>query len=220
MLLRRLASVSFPIALAAILTGCGTSDPKPSAATAAASPAKAASSTPIAADAVFNAGDVAFAQGMIPHHQQAVSMSEIALDPTRKASAAVTALATRIKGAQGPEIELMTSWLAAWNQPIMAGMAPGETMPAGATMPAMAGMKDEPMEGMMSSAEMDSLSKASGPEFDKAWLTMMVRHHNGAVTMSKTLQTSGKNADAKTLAGKIITAQMAEIDEMNKLVNG
>ena len=80
------------------------------------------------------------------------------------------------------------------------------------------GMDMEGMDGMMSAEDMTALAKGSGPEFDKLWLTMMFKHHDGAITMSKTVQTYGQSAGVKTLAGKIITAQMAEIDEMNKLV--
>jgi hypothetical protein len=65
----------------------------------------------------FNDADVTFAQGMIPHHQQAIEMADIALDPATGASAQVRDLATRIKAGQDPEIQLMTGWLAAWGQP-------------------------------------------------------------------------------------------------------
>jgi uncharacterized protein (DUF305 family) len=220
-----------PAVASIALTGCGSSSPTTSntsktfvtVAAAAPNPETTPVSVPVVVNAAFNAGDVAFAQGMIPHHQQAVEMAEMALDPARKAGPAVTDLANRIKGAQGPEIALMTSWLTAWNQPFMAGMKPGETMPRGATMPTMAGMEEMDMgamDGMMSAEDMTALAKASGPEFNKLWLTMMVTHHDGAITMSKTAQTAGQSADVKTLAGTIITAQMGEIDEMNKLLTG
>ncbi len=214
-----------PAVAAIALTACGSSSGTKSTTTETIGTVAAAQSpetTPVVVDAAFNKGDVTFAQGMIPHHQQAVEMADMALDPARKAGPAVIDLATRIQGAQGPEIALMNSWLTAWNQPVMAGMKPGETMVPGASMDGMdmEGMEMGAMEGMMSAADMTALSKASGPEFDKMWLTMMVKHHDGAITMSKTVQTDGQSADVKTLAGKIISAQMAEIDEMNKLVGG
>lgn len=228
---QRFAIFAVPAVAAIALSGCGSSSgTKLTARDAVAAAAEAPSTTettavaaPEVVDAVFNEGDVTFAQGMIPHHQQAVEMADIALDPARKAGPAVIDLATRIKGAQGPEIALMNSWLTAWKQPVMAGMKPGETTPPGATMPPMEGMDIEGMDmegmdGMMSAEDMTALAKGSGPEFDKLWLTMMVKHHDGAITMSKTVQTDGQSAGVKTLAGKIITAQMAEIDEMNKLV--
>jgi uncharacterized protein (DUF305 family) len=204
MLFRRLAStalsIALPVTLAIGLTACGTSS--------GAKVSAAKSTDTLATNASFNSGDVTFAQGMIPHHQQAVSMAEIALDPTRQAGPAVLDLATRIKGAQSPEIELMTSWLTAWNRPLAAETG----------MKGMEGMEGMETEGMMSGTEMNALAKATGSEFDKMWLTMMVRHHDGAVAMSKTVQANGKSADVKELAGKIIAAQMIEIAEMNKLV--
>lgn len=175
-------------------------------------PADAAADT-IPADATFNAGDVTFAQGMIPHHQQAVEMATIALDPARKAGTAVKDLATRIQGAQDPEIQLMTGWLKEWGQPVneMAGMDHSNM-----DMDDMAGMPG--MEGMMTAAEMTGLEAATGPAFDKLWLDMMIRHHQGAVTMSNTAETNGKAAVVKELAAKIVSAQEGEIAEMQKLL--
>lgn len=140
-------------------------------------------------------------------------MAIIAVDPARNAGASVKGLATRIQGAQGPEIQLMTGWLAEWGQPVdeMAGMD-HSNMDA-ADMEAMPGM-----EGMMTAAEMTGLEAATGPAFDKLWLDMMIRHHQGAVTMSKTAETDGKAAAVKELAGKIVAAQEGEIAEMQKLL--
>ena len=215
---------AFPLMLALTLGACSSSSD--SAATDPATkavvddsagsetiPADIVAADTIPADAEFNADDVTFAQGMIPHHQQAVEMSTIALDPERNAGAEVKDLATRIQGAQDPEIQLMTGWLTEWGQPVdaMTGMEGMEGMETG-DMPG--------MEGMMSSDEMTGLEAATGPAFDKLWLDMMVRHHQGAVTMSKTAQTDGKAAVVKELAGKIISAQEAEIAEMSKVLAG
>ena len=215
---------AFPLMLALTLGACSSSSD--SAATDPATeavvddsagsetiPADIVAADTIPADAEFNANDVTFAQGMIPHHQQAVEMSTIALDPERNASAEVKDLATRIQGAQDPEIQLMTGWLTEWGQPVdaMTGMEGMEGMATG-DMPG--------TEGMMSLDEMTGLEAANGPAFDKLWLDMMVRHHQGAVTMSKTAQTDGKAAVVKELAGKIISAQEAEIAEMSKVLAG
>ena len=215
---------AFPLTLALTLGACASSsdsaanDPATEAvvddsAGSETIPADIVAADTIPADAEFNADDVTFAQGMIPHHQQAVEMSTIALDPERNAGAEVKDLATRIQGAQDPEIQLMTGWLTEWGQPVdaMTGMEGMEGMETG-DMPG--------MEGMMSSDEMTGLEAASGPAFDKLWLDMMVRHHQGAVTMSKTAQTDGKAAVVKELAGKIISAQEAEIAEMSKVLAG
>ncbi len=224
---RSIAIVALPFTLVLTLGACSSSSSDTAATDTAAEtvsvdttpvdttpvdsvPADAAAADTIPADAAFNAGDVTFAQGMIPHHQQAVEMATIALDPARDAGTAVKDLAKRIQGAQDPEIKLMTGWLAEWGQPVdgMGGMSMD-----------MDDMADMPgMEGMMTAAEMTGLEAATGPAFDKLWLDMMVRHHQGAVTMSKTAETDGKAAVVKELAAKIVSAQEGEIAEMQKLL--
>ncbi len=217
MKLRAITLTALPLSLVLTLGACSSSNnaasdttPKSvsvdSIATESVAAGAAAADT-IPASAVFNAGDVTFARGMIPHHQQAVEMSRIALDPARNAGAKVMDLATRIQGAQDPEIQLMTGWLKEWGQPVEGPSMGGMDM---ANMPG--------MEGMMTAAEMTGLQAATGPAFDKLWLDMMVRHHQGAVAMSKTAETDGKATDVKELAGKIISAQESEIAEMQKLL--
>jgi uncharacterized protein (DUF305 family) len=166
----------------------------------------ACSSTPPApapaafVDAAHAPADVAFAQGMIPHHQQAVAMSRLA--DTRAASPEVRALAARIEDEQGPEIDRMTTMLTAWGAP--AGQPMG-----------MSGMA-----GMMGPQEMADLVGASGPAFDRAFLTMMIAHHTGAVQMAQTELAQGTNPQARQLAQAIIAAQQAEIAEMQGLLQG
>lgn len=205
------AIAALPLAFA--LASCGSSAPSSDTESpdSVASAGAAGSTDSIPADAAFNKGDVVFAQNMIPHHQQAVEMSTIALDPARKAGPEVKDLATRIQGAQDSEIKLMTGWLEAWGQPADS-MAGKEDM-EGHDMADMAGM-----EGMMTADEMKSLGASSAADFDKMWLTMMIRHHEGAIAMGKTEQTEGKNPEAKALAGKIVTAQEGEIAEMKQLL--
>ena len=218
---RALMLAALPLSLALVLGACSSSSDSAASDTTTAVvaadtggsetvPADAVAADTIAADAAFNAGDVTFAQGMIPHHQQAVEMATIALDPARSAGSKVKDLATRIQGAQDPEIELMTGWLTEWGQP--------ENGMGGRSVDGkdMADMPD--MEGMMTADEMTGLEAATGPAFDKLWLDMMVRHHQGAVAMSKTAKTDGKAAVVKELAGKIISAQEAEIAEMKQLL--
>ncbi len=187
-------------------------------------PATSAPATSPAASTItavgFNAADETFAERMIPHHQQAVAMADLALAGKADASAAVKDLAARIKGAQGPEIGMMQGWLTMWGAPMMTGattpMVSAGEMPMNST--ATSATADTPMDGMMSAADLASLAAASGTSFDTMWLTMMVEHHHGAITMSMTEQQSGANPDAKTLAGTIINAQNAEIAEMNTLL--
>ena len=151
-----------------------------------------------------NAGDVTFAQQMIPHHSQALDMAKLV--PSRSTNTKVLDLASRIEKAQDPEIRQMRSWLTAWG----AGM-PGMTQEP---MPGMSGS----MPGMMSDADLKQLQAAKGAEFDKMWLDMMIKHHQGAIDMAKTELTKGGNADAKALAQKIIDAQQTEITEMQGLL--
>ncbi|MFI7119415.1 DUF305 domain-containing protein [Amycolatopsis sp. NPDC049868] len=149
-----------------------------------------------------NADDIAFAQQMIEHHGQALDMS--GLVPSRSTNPQVIDLASRIEKAQDPEIQQMKNWLAAWG----AGPAASSGMP----------MDHGSMSGMMTEAEMKELGQAKGADFDKMWLGMMIRHHQGAVDMAKTELAKGSNAEAKALAQKIIDAQEAEIREMQGLL--
>jgi uncharacterized protein (DUF305 family) len=150
------------------------------------------------ATAGHNAQDAMFAQMMIPHHQQAITMAKQA---TAKASSPeVKKLAAQIENAQQPEIDKMTGWLRTW----------------GASMPSPGGMHMG--EGMMSEKDMKKLDTLSGKAFDKAFLQMMIKHHEGAVTMAKTEQAQGSNVDAKALAGSIISSQSAEITTMRNLL--
>jgi uncharacterized protein (DUF305 family) len=154
----------------------------------------------------FNEADVTFAQGMIAHHEQAIEMAEIALDPTVGARAEVTELATRIRDAQGTEIDQMTSWLDAWGRPTTMDTSGGHDM--------------ESMDGMMSAEDMDRLGTLTGSEFDTAWLQMMIEHHEGAIAQSEDAKADGTNPDVAVLADAIIAAQSAEIDTMQGLLGG
>jgi uncharacterized protein (DUF305 family) len=157
-------------------------------------------------DGTPNEADVTFAQGMIPHHEQAIEMAEIALDPAVGAGAEVTDLATRIRDAQDPEIETMRGWLAAWGEEEMADMAEDEHAEHG-------------MEGMMSADDLAELEQQTGAAFDRAWLEGMVRHHEGAIAMSETVKTDGRLSEVQALADTIISAQQKEIDEMQGLLD-
>lgn len=151
-----------------------------------------------------NDADVLFAQSMIPHHEQAIEMADIALDPTVDASAEVVALAEQIKGAQDPEIQQMTEWLESWDEPVAMDSSGGHDMSS--------------MKGMMSASEMDALGEKTGTDFDRAWMEMMIEHHEGAISMAETVKKDGENSQVKKLADAIISGQQAEIDEMKKLL--
>lgn len=148
-----------------------------------------------------NAADVEFAQGMIPHHEQAIEMAELA--SSRARSDQVKDLAERIQAAQDPEIETMKGWLEDWDEPAEPSMDHG-------------GSTDG---GMMAEAEMVDLEGASGEAFDQLFLEMMTKHHQGAVDMAEREVSEGKFADAKELAERIIDTQQAEIEEMDELLS-
>ncbi|MDH6627718.1 uncharacterized protein (DUF305 family) [Streptomyces sp. LBL] len=151
--------------------------------------------------------DVDFATEMIQHHRQAVAMADLAADGA--SAPEVKSLATKIKGAQDPEIKTMSGWLTSWGEEVPEDMS---------SMPGMEHDMSSAMPGMMSSEDMGKLKKASGAEFDKMFLDMMVQHHEGAVEMAKTEKAKGKYGPATKLADDVITAQTAEIGQMNKML--
>lgn len=156
------------------------------------------SAAPASAD--HNGSDTMFVQGMIPHHAQAVEMSDIMLEK-QGIDAGITALATKIKAAQAPEIEKMTAWLKDWNEPTQ---APG----------------GHSMTGMMSGEDLSQLDAAQGTDAAKLFLRQMIAHHEGAVEMANAEVRSGKNAEAIQLAKDIAASQADEIEEMKALLAG
>ncbi|WFE27003.1 DUF305 domain-containing protein [Solwaraspora sp. WMMD791] len=192
------------IAVAALATGCGDATSHDGGHTT--SPSAAAGSSPAA---LHNQADISFAQGMIPHHQQAVEMAEVA--SSRAGDPQVKALAADIAAAQGPEIETMTTWLTEWGAPLPTedpdphGGAHGEA---------------HDMPGMMTGQEMAALADAEGDQFDRMFLEMMIRHHEGAVEMAAIEQQQGRHPAAKALAEKIHADQTSEIALMRDLLDG
>lgn len=170
-----------------------------------------------------NQADVSFAQAMIPHHAQAIEMAELALE--RADSPQVKDIANRIAQAQGPEIETMTTWLQAWDAELPptgqadqgheghGGMEPGDMDPGDMERGDMG-----QMPGMMDPQQMGRLGQATGAEFDRQFLQMMIRHHQGAIEMAETELAKGRNAEAKQLAQEIIDAQQTEIRAMQALL--
>ena len=204
----RFRSTVIPAALLSavlVLTGCGGDSQTPghdmgSTNKNTATPSMIA--TPAAGE--HNAADIAFATNMIPHHAQAIEMSDMAAEQAHNAE--VKELASKIKAAQAPEINQMSGWLTGWGEPV-----PDTSMSGGGM-----GMDGD----MMTEEEMSALHEASGTDFDRMWLEMMIKHHQGAVAMATTELKSGSNADAKDLAQNIITSQKAEIEEMQQLRGG
>ncbi|WP_218007077.1 DUF305 domain-containing protein [Microtetraspora fusca] len=214
--------IVLPVAAGAValtmLAGCSGSGtdaaaPSPSASavsdsdSAAASPSAVASETP-SADAEpsespsdsgdpgdgagHNDADVSFAKMMIPHHLQAIDMAGLAR--TQAGDQWIRDLAAKITEAQDPEIRTMKGWLDGWGE---------EPLP-----------RDHAMPGMLSKAEIDKLAKADGSPFDRLFITLMIKHHQGAIKMAEEEIASGASTDAKAMAETIVSAQKAEIKEM------
>ena len=145
-----------------------------------------------------NDADMQFTMMMIPHHEQAVEMADMILAKDGIDERVIT-LAEQIKAAQGPEIELMESWLDDWGTPMgdMDGMDHG---------------------GMMSDTDMQALEDATGDEASRLFLEQMIVHHEGAIEMAQDEVDNGQNPDVITLAENIIASQTTEIATMEDIL--
>ena len=142
--------------------------------------------------------DAMFLQMMIPHHEQAVVMSDLALSTSKDPE--VLKLAKQIKDAQAPEIIKMQGWLSD------AGLSqdPGHSMGDG-------------MGGMLSDSELSALKGSTGKAFDKLFLAGMIAHHEGAIHMVMMIEDSS-NSDVNNLGQEIVKSQSAEIELMKELL--
>lgn len=206
--MRTVATGAAALAAAAVIGACGNATT-----TEATSPAASSSTqTPTAEQAAaHNHADMMFVHMMIPHHQQAIEMSDIVLakpgiDPR------VVELAQQIKAAQGPEIAQLQDWMKQWGMPGMGHGGMGE-------MPGMGRGGMSGMDGMLSPAEMDALKSAEGVAATKLFLTGMIAHHQGAITMAQNEIKNGQFPDAVSMATSISDSQQQEIDEMNGILS-
>jgi uncharacterized protein (DUF305 family) len=145
----------------------------------------------------LSGADVMFLQMMIPHHEQAIVMSDLALKISKNSK--ILELANQIKAAQAPEILQMKAWLAE----VGAGEDPGHSM--------------DGMGGMLSEQELETLSRSSGKSFEKLFLSGMIEHHQGAIQMVNMIKNSS-NLEIREFGEKIIKTQSAEIGLMNELI--
>lgn len=141
--------------------------------------------------------EIMFAQGMIPHHEQALTMSELALKKSKNQS--ILKLSNQIKAMQQAEVSQLTYWLTA-------------------TKSSMTMDHEMHMAGMLTDKEFAALSQLSGDKFDKKFLNFMIKHHQGAIEMLALLKGS-KNQEARSLAKSIKAGQSEEITKMKKLLN-
>lgn len=192
---RPATSTAIALSLALAVTGCAS-------VTGSGPGASTAPSSASASAFAFNATDVMFVQMMIPHHAQAIEMSDTLLAKDG-VDADVRELAENIKAAQQPEIDTMEGWLTAW----------GAEMPGAGGM---AGMGHD--NGMMSDDDMSTLAAASGPDASRLFLEQMIVHHEGAIEMAQDELDSGSSPDVRELAEAIIIAQTAEIATMRTLL--
>jgi uncharacterized protein (DUF305 family) len=156
------------------------------------SPAEAATLVPTP---TANAADVKYVQDMIIHHRQALDMANLA--PSRARSATLKGLASRIADSQGPEIQFMTSWLQQQGQRVPDHHAGHGDMP-----------------GMAAPEQLEALEAASGEDFDRLFLDLMIAHHRGAITMSEQVLTGGSHIKIEELANDVSATQGAEIRRM------
>jgi uncharacterized protein (DUF305 family) len=196
---RTLLAASAALVAALTLASCATTDAASVDTPSAPSPA-----AELKADASeFNEADIMFAQMMIPHHLQAVEMSDTLLAKTG-ISAETVALAEDIKAAQEPEIVQLNALLVAWGFDEMTAADD------------MAGMDHS--SGMMSDEDTAALDSATGPDAERLYLEQMIEHHEGAIDMASPQVIDGENADAVELAESIESTQQKEISTMKKLL--
>lgn len=223
---RQMQNVSTALLMCGILglgTACGPASSGTTSGPAAPSPSPEDLAAAARADSVrasYTKADVAFMQGMLRHHAQALAMARLA--PTRSSSPAVQTLARRIIRSQLDEIALMSRWLREHDHPVPdldelshAGMdmdgGEAHEMHAGPAL----------MPGMLGPAQMRRLRAARGEEWDRLFLTYMVQHHQGAVIMvDRLFETPGAGqADAIfKLAADIAADQSSEIDRMQRML--
>ncbi len=157
--------------------------------------------------------DAEFMAGMIGHHAQAIAMARLA--PGNKAGSAVRILAARIISAQSDEIQLMRQWLSDRLQPVP------EADPRGMKHEMGGGSMMMLMPGMLTEAQMLELGQARGREFDRLFLQYMIQHHQGAVSMVKTLfetDGAGQNQTVFKFASDVNVDQTTEIARMQKML--
>lgn len=146
-----------------------------------------------------NDADVAFLQQMIPHHAQAIEMSDLLVTKS-DADPQVTAQAVSISSRQASEIEMMRGWLALW------GVGPA------------AAQQHHPNQcGMVSSADLTALQNAGDAAANRLYLELMIAHHAGAIKMARTEVDAGHSRYATDFAQGIISSQQREIDVMRSM---
>jgi uncharacterized protein (DUF305 family) len=153
---------------------------------------------------LYTKADVEFMQGMIAHHAQAIVMSRMA--ESHGANPQVLKLSNKIDQSQIPEIYIMQSWLLRYNQ----------------WAPDTSSWHTMTMAGMLTPAQLAELDASKGVDFDRAYLTLMIQHHAGALQMVDDLfnvSRAGQEVDVNVFANDVVTAQTGEIGIMRQLLS-
>ena len=161
----------------------------------------------------YTAADVHFMSSMIGHHAQAIHMAQWA--PSHGASQSVQVLAERIINEQGDEIRTMQQWLRDRRQPVPDATTMGMKMSMGGVEHVML------MPGMLTDAQLAELDAARGAQFDRLFLTYMIQHHRGAVSMVKELfstQGAGQDETVFKFASDVNVDQSTEIARMERML--
>lgn len=169
-----------------------------------------------------NAVDVGFAQSMLRHHDQAVEMARILLQSPDQ----LAAVARSIQTAQLLEIGQMRGWLILWDQPLLPAKPGMEWMLLGSSPPGpelkryLADCKAAPggMPGLASGEEMERLRSTQGAERDRLFLTLMIRHHQGALPMARFAAANAALPAVRSLAAQIAFDQAQEIEKVARLL--
>ncbi|WP_155126531.1 DUF305 domain-containing protein [[Actinomadura] parvosata] len=152
------------------------------------------------------AADVRFAEGMIPHHRQALEMTSMV--EARTTTASIRAFARQISAAQTPEIKAMTAWLAEL----------GRSAPAGHQHEQGEASYGMASYGMATEAELNALRAARGGAFDRLFLQLMIRHHEGAVKMAGEELAGGRDQRMRLMAKDVYSGQSIEIARMREVL--
>ncbi|MEU3272024.1 DUF305 domain-containing protein [Saccharomonospora sp. NPDC006951] len=146
------------------------------------------------------AGDIEFMTMMIPHHQQAILMTDLAAEHAE--ADRVHAISGRIAATQSAEITAMTAWLEEFGQASAGHSAHGHTG----------------MPGMATEAQLGALRAARGAEFDRQFLALMIHHHEGALTMAEDQLATGTEPRAVEMAQEVVTSQTDEIGHLRAIL--
>lgn len=191
---RRAALLVAGVTLAVVPAGCGAFEEPPPPTRITAAPEDAP--TPPASTEGATVADLAFAQRMVPLHEQALELADLV--PGRTDSPELLALAEEIPATRRPEIDRMTGWLEEWGAEV--GSAPAD------------------VPGLLAGADVEALREASGAEFDRRWLDAMLAHHEGVVSVAETAIGAATDRPTVELAEDVVRVHRSEAARMQAML--